>query len=98
MRHNKIRFLYVWGFASFSYSKRLVPQSRNILNGIFQTKHKASIELDFFDRSNSKRFYSEPDVDEYNKGSMPQHDLIIGTETMKELGIAMDFESQYDNL
>jgi hypothetical protein len=29
------------------YSKRLVPQSWNTLNGIFQTKHKAQIELNF---------------------------------------------------
>jgi hypothetical protein len=29
-------------------SKRLVPQSWNTSNGIFQTKHKAGIELNFF--------------------------------------------------
>jgi hypothetical protein len=29
-------------------SKKLVPQSWNILNGIFQTKHKAKIGLNFF--------------------------------------------------
>ncbi len=35
--------------------KRLVPQSWNTLNGIFQTKRKAKIELNFFEYSNSKR-------------------------------------------
>jgi hypothetical protein len=70
-----------------SYSKRLVPQSWNTLNGIFQTKHKAWIELNFFEYSDSKRFYSEPDVVKYNKDSKPQYDLILGTETMTELGI-----------
>ncbi len=33
----------------------------------------------------------------YNKGSKPQHDLILGTETMKELDIILDFRSQDDN-
>jgi hypothetical protein len=30
-------------------SKRLVPQLWNTLNGMFQTKHKAEIELNFFE-------------------------------------------------
>jgi hypothetical protein len=30
------------------HSKRLVPQSWNTLNGIFQTRHKARVELNFF--------------------------------------------------
>jgi hypothetical protein len=48
------------------YSKRLVPQSWNTLNTIFQTKCKARIELNFFEYSNSKRIYLQPDVVEYN--------------------------------
>ncbi len=52
---------------------------------IFQTKRKASrIELNFFEYSYSKRYYSEPDVVEYDKGSKPQYDLILGTETNHE--------------
>ncbi len=39
------------------YLKRLVPQLWNILNGIFQTKHKARVELNFFEYSDSKRYY-----------------------------------------
>ncbi len=35
--------------------------------GIIQTKRKARVELNFFDYSDSKRYYSEPDVVEYNK-------------------------------
>jgi hypothetical protein len=31
-----------------AYSKRMVPQSWNTLNGIFQTKHNPRIELNFF--------------------------------------------------
>ncbi len=34
---------------------------------------------------------------EYKRNSKPQHELILGTENMKELGIAMDFKSQDNN-
>jgi hypothetical protein len=37
------------------YSKRLLPQSWNTLNGIIQTKHKARVELNFFEYSDSKK-------------------------------------------
>jgi hypothetical protein len=76
------------------YSKRLVPQPWNTLNGIFQTKRKAWIELNFFEYSDSKRFYLEPGVVEYDKDSKPQYDLILGTETMKEYGIVLDFKAK----
>ena len=47
-----------------AYSKRLVPQSCNTLNGIL----KAIVELNFFDYSDSKRYYAEPDVVKYDRG------------------------------
>jgi hypothetical protein len=50
----------------FPNSKRLVPQSWNTSKGISQ-KHQAKGELNFFDCSDSKRFYSEPDVVKYGK-------------------------------
>ncbi len=56
------------------YLKRLVPQSWHTSNGIFQTKCKARIELNFFEYLDSKRFYAEPDVVECNKDSKPQYD------------------------
>ena len=49
--------------------KRLVPQSWNTLNEIFQTWCKARVELNFFKYSDSKRYYVEPDVVKYNKDS-----------------------------
>jgi hypothetical protein len=76
------------------YLKRLVPQLWNTLNGIFQTKLKARVELNFFDYSDSKRYYSEPGVVEHRKDSKSQYDLILGNETMKELGIVLDFKSK----
>ncbi len=47
--------------------KRLVPQSENTLNGIFQTQRKAQVELNFFEYSDSKRFHLEPNVVKYDK-------------------------------
>jgi hypothetical protein len=39
-------------------------------------------------------FYSEPDVAEYNNSSKPYYDLILGTETMEELGIVLDLKAK----
>jgi hypothetical protein len=75
-------------------SKRLVPQSWNTLNGMFQTKQKAEIELNFFEYSDSKRYLSAPDIVEYNKINKPQYDIILGVETMKEYGIILDFKDK----
>jgi hypothetical protein len=44
------------------YLNRLVLQLWNTSNGIFQTRHKAWVELNFFKYSDSKRFYVEPDM------------------------------------
>jgi hypothetical protein len=76
------------------YLKRLVPQSWNTLNGIFQMRGKARVELNFFKYSYSKRFHVELNVVEYNQDSKPQFDLILGTETMKELGIILNFRDK----
>jgi hypothetical protein len=78
------------------YSKRLVPQLWNTLNGIFQTRHKAWVELNFFEYSDSKRFFAEPDVVKCNNdsNSKPQYDLILGTEDMKEFGIILNFRDK----
>jgi hypothetical protein len=59
-------------------SKRLVPQLWNTSNGMFQTKHKAEIELNFFEYSDSKRYLAKPDIIKYDKNNKPQYDLILG--------------------
>jgi hypothetical protein len=76
------------------YSKRLVPQSWNTSNGIFQTQRKAQLELNFFQYSDSKRFHAEPDEVKYEKDNKPQYDLIRGTETMKEFSIILNFRDK----
>ncbi len=76
------------------YSKRLVPQSWNTSNGIFQMQRKARMELNFFEYSDKKRFHVEPDVVEYDKDSKLQYDLILGTVTMKEIVIILNFRDK----
>ncbi len=75
-------------------SKRLVLQLWNTLNGMFQTKRKAEIELNFFDYSNRKRYLAEPDIVEYDKNNRPQYDLILGVKIMKKYGIILDFKDK----
>jgi hypothetical protein len=75
-------------------SKRLVPQSWNTLNGMFQTKRKAEIELNFFEYLNRKRYLAELDIIEYDKSNKPQYDLILGVKTMKKYGIILDFKAK----
>jgi hypothetical protein len=70
--------------------KRLVPQSWNTLNGMFQTKRKAEIELNFFEYSDSKSYLAEPDIVEYNRNNKQQYDLILGVKTMKNNVIILD--------
>ena len=52
-------------------SNRLVPQSWNTSNGMFQTKRKAEIELNFFEYSNSKRYIAEPDIVKKDRNNKP---------------------------
>jgi hypothetical protein len=75
-------------------SKRLVPQLWNTSNGMFQTKHKAEIELNFFEYYNSKGYLAKPDIVEYDKNNKPQYDLILGVKTMKKYGIILDFKDK----
>jgi hypothetical protein len=77
--------------------KKLVPQSWNTSNGMFQTKRKAEIKLNFFEYSDSKRYLAEPDIIKYEQNNKPQYDLILGVKTMKKYGISLDFKDKNDN-
>ena len=80
----------------FPYLTRQVPKSWRTSNGTFQTKGKGDLQLKFFQYSNSKRVKIQPDVVEYGKGAVekPMFDLILGTRTMDELGIILDFKNK----
>ncbi|NBR26605.1 MAG: hypothetical protein EBU08_23080, partial [Micrococcales bacterium] len=76
----------------FPYLTRQVPKTWHTSNGDFHTKGKCEVHLKFFEYSNSKRVLIHPDVVTCNKEDKPVFDLIIGTKTMNELGIILDFK------
>ena len=73
---------------------RQVPKTWHTSNGDFQTKGKGDIQLKFFQYSNTKKVLVKPDIVEYDgvKVEKPVFDLILGTQTMDELGIVLDFK------
>jgi hypothetical protein len=73
------------------YSKRLVLQSWNTLNGIFLSRGKSRVELNFFEYSDSKRYHVDSDVVKYDEINRPQYDLILDIVSMKEFGIILNF-------
>jgi hypothetical protein len=52
------------------------------------------VELNFLKYSDSKRYHVEPNVVELDKDSKLQYDLILGTVTMKEFGIILNFRNK----
>ena len=80
----------------FPYTTRQVPKSWCTSNGNFHTEGIGKLELKFFEYSNSKSVSIHPDVVEYDgdKLKRPVFDLIIGVQTMDELGIILNFKEQ----
>ena len=54
------------------------------------------IQVNFFDYSASREYFLQPDIVEYDANVMikPGFDQILGSNTMKELGIVLDFWTQ----
>ncbi len=63
--------------------------------GHFKTeKIGEGIELEFMEYLENKRISISPDIMEYNGDNYkPKLDLIIGTQTMQELGIVLNFST-----
>ncbi len=67
--------------------KRAVPQSGGTSNGTFITKKVGEISLSFVEYSASKSINLVPDIVEYEAGaSEPLYDLIIGKQTLHDIG------------
>ena len=82
----------------FPYLTRQVPKIWHTLNGDFQTKGGGSIQLNFFQYSLREWAKIHPNVVEYDgeKVERPMFDLILGTKTMKDLGIILNFQKADD--
>ena len=73
--------------------RRAVPEIWGTSNGTFQTKKGGNIEISFVNYSNSKRIHLKPDIVEYTRnGAPPLYDLILGKQTLHDLGVVLDFK------
>jgi hypothetical protein len=78
-----------------SIVKRVVPQSWGTSNGTFVTDRVSNIEISFVEYSASKKVRLLPDIVEYSPGDQaPMYDLIIGKQTMHDLGVKSDFQER----
>jgi hypothetical protein len=75
--------------------KRAVPQSWGTSNGTFQTKKMGTIDVSFMEYSASKLVCPTPDIVEYKVGTpSPLYDLIIGKQTLHNVGAVLDFKQK----
>ena len=75
--------------------KRAVPQSWGTSNGTFKTKKVGEITLSFVEYSLSKSVQLTPDIVEYDAGATaPLYDLIIGKQTLHDIGAVLDFKEK----
>jgi hypothetical protein len=75
--------------------KRAVPQLWGTSNGTFITKKVGEITLSFVEYSASKSIKLIPDIVEFEAGaSEPLYGLIIGKQTMHDIGAVLDFKEK----
>jgi hypothetical protein len=78
-----------------SVAKQVVPQSWGTSNGTFITDTVDDIEISFVEYSASKKIRLQLDFVEYSPGDQaPMYDLIIGKQTMHNLGVVLDFQGK----
>jgi hypothetical protein len=78
-----------------SVVKRVVPQSWGTSNGTFITDRVGNIEISFVEYPASKKVRLQPDIVEYSaRDQVPMYDLIIGKQTIHDLGVKLDFQEK----
>ena len=75
--------------------KWAVPQSWGTSNGTFKTNKVGEVTLSFIEYSLSKSVHLTPDIVEYEAGATaPVYDLIIGKQTLHDIGAVLDFKEK----
>ncbi len=75
--------------------KRAVSQSWGTSSGTFQTKKVGTIDISFMEYSASKSVHLTPDIVECEVGApSPLYDLIIGKQTLHDIGALLDFKEK----
>jgi hypothetical protein len=78
-----------------SIVKRVVPQSWGTSTGTFVTDRVGDIEISSVEYSASKKVHLQLDIVKYCPGDQaPMYDLIIGKQTMHDLGAKLDFQEK----
>ncbi len=77
----------------FPYMARKAPKSQHTSNRSFQTNRRRKVRVKFSEYSASRENLLQPDIAKYDKDIMTKSGfgLILGSNTMKELGIVIDF-------
>jgi hypothetical protein len=74
---------------------RAVPKSWSTSNGTFKLKKVSEVRLSFVEYSASKKVHLHPDIVEYPKGGPPPlYDLIIGKQTLHDIGTMLVFKER----
>jgi hypothetical protein len=74
---------------AFFVAKRVIPQSWGTSNSAFVTDKVGDIEISYVEYLASKKVRLQLDIVEYSPGNQaPMYDLIIGKQTMHDLGVA----------
>jgi hypothetical protein len=75
--------------------KQVDHQSWGTSNGTFVTDRVGDIEVSFVEYLASKKVRLQPDIVEYSPGDQaPMYDLIIGKQTMHNLGVKLDYQEK----
>jgi hypothetical protein len=78
-----------------SVVKWVVPQSWGTSNSTFVTDRVGNIEISFVEYSASKKVRLQRDIVVYSLGDQaPMYELIIGKQTMHDLGVKLDFQEK----
>jgi hypothetical protein len=72
-----------------------VPESWSTSNRPFKTKKVGEVEHSFVEYSASKKVHLHPDIVEHPKGGQPPlYNLIIGKQTLHDIGAMLDFKER----
>ena len=82
-----------WKPKPFSYLTKQVPKSWHTSHETFHMHGRGKLRSKFLEYSASREYLVQPDIVEYDGTTMSKtgFDLILGTNTLKELGIVLNF-------
>jgi hypothetical protein len=78
-----------------SVARQVVPQLWGTSNSTFITDKVGDIEIYFVEYLTSKKVCLQPDIVKYSPGDqVPMYDLIIGKQTLHDLGVVLDLKEK----